>query len=215
VDPDGEFLLGYAFGFIRGLFSKNPLNAFKEGFKGGMNELKIYGGFLTGDLGQIVSRFTWELPQTILGVGWSLTRNALGKVDQVEYFDGATFVINENTSKSNGVTLGNYINIDDSERMPKDEKGNFKPTGNELYMHEYGHYLQSQDYGWGYLFSVGIKSLFSAMNSKRISAYLTTHKVKWYEINANVRGFEYFKRFYGLEKWETSSFPLQYPEWLK
>ena len=215
VDPDGEFLLGYAFGFIRGLFSKNPLNAFKEGFKGGMNELKIYGGFLTGDLGQIVSRFTWELPQTILGVGWSLTRNALGKVDQVEYFDGATFVINENTSKSNGVTLGNYINIDDSERMPKDEKGNFKPTGNELYMHEYGHYLQSQDYGWGYLFSVGIKSLFSAMNSKRISAYLTTHKVKWYEINANVRGFEYFKRFYGLEEWETSSFPLQYPEWLK
>ena len=105
VDPDGEFIFGYTLGFIRGLFSKNPLNAFKEGFKGGMNELKIYGGLFTGNAGQIASRFTWELPQTILGVTWSLTRNALGKVDQVEYFDGATFVINENTSKSNGVTL--------------------------------------------------------------------------------------------------------------
>ena len=215
VDPDGEFIIGYTLGFIRGLFSKNPLNAFKEGFKGGMNELKIYGGLFTGNAGQIASRFTWELPQTILGVTWSLTRNALGKVDQVEYFDGATFVINENTSKSNGVTLGSYINIDDRESMPKDNNGRFTPTHDYLYMHEYGHYLQSQDYGWGYLFSVGIKSLFSAMSSKKLSSELTTHKVKWYEIDANKRAFKYFEKHYGIEKWKDSKYPLNYPEWLK
>lgn len=96
--------------------------------------------------------------------------------------------------------------------MPKDDNGCFAPTHDHLYMHEYGHYLQSQDYGWGYLFSVGIKSLFSAMNSKPISPFLTSHKVKWYEINANVRASEYFKRFYGLEEWDTLSFPLKYPE---
>ena len=38
--------------------------------------------------------------------------------------------------------------------------GSFAPYMDELYMHEYGHYSQSQEYGFGYLFSVGIPSLW-------------------------------------------------------
>ena len=49
TDPNGEFFLGYMFGFFRGLFSKKPWKAFEKGWKGGVNEVKMWGGlFATG-----------------------------------------------------------------------------------------------------------------------------------------------------------------------
>ena len=50
-------------------------------------------------------------------------------------------------------------------------------------MHEYGHTFQSQIWGPGYLFGIGIPSLISAVNSKRIpGTFLTTHRVKWLNV---------------------------------
>ena len=54
-------------------------------------------------------RLTWELPQTNLGLNYSYFRLLTDDIDAVEYFDGATYVIDENNKKRNSVTLGSYI----------------------------------------------------------------------------------------------------------
>ena len=67
-------------------------------------------------------------------------------------------------------------------------------------MHEYGHYLQSQEYGLGYLFSVGVPSLISAMNSKRMNEPpFSTHSLSWMERSANRKAKEYFGDNYGVD----------------
>ena len=58
---------------------------------------------------------------------------------------------------------------------------------NSLFQHEYGHYLQSQAFGWGYLSRVGIPSLFDAASD-------TKHDFHPVEQDANMRAFKYFNR---------------------
>ncbi|MDH6307235.1 hypothetical protein M2451_004169 [Dysgonomonas sp. PFB1-18] len=186
--------------------------------------VKIDLGLFKGDLKQIASRFTWELPQTVIGSQYSHYRNIKWTVDKVRYFDGATFLINENSKKHDGVTLGSYINMNIQEPYDKNvyepewNKGKFTIIdGDPMFMHEYGHYIQSQQYGWGYLFSIGINSISSAKHSKYLShvvdtdgTYYTrsTHSLYWTETSANKKAAEYFgkkpyyvnwigNRFYG------------------
>lgn len=67
-------------------------------------------------------------------------------------------------------------------------------------MHEYGHYLQSQDYRLGYLFSVGVPSLISAMNSDVLDEPpFSTHRLSWMERSANRKAKEYFGENYGVD----------------
>jgi hypothetical protein len=143
---------------------------------------------------------------------WSTSRNVTGSVDNVEFFDGATFVINEHASKGNGVSIGSFLNINDKGKTPINRDGEFDPTLDHLYMHEYGHYIQSQEYGWGYLVSVGVPSLFGAKNSKslggdELNPYgLTTHNIKWYELRANKKASKYFGEKYGV-LWNSNRYP--------
>ena len=58
---------------------------------------------------------------------------------------------------------------------------------NSVFQHEYGHYLQSQSMGWGYLSRIGIPSLMSADGSGE-------HKYQPHEQDANARAFLYFNR---------------------
>ncbi|WP_307984016.1 FG-GAP-like repeat-containing protein [uncultured Bacteroides sp.] len=181
VDESGEFLLGYTFGFFRGLFTgKNP---FKTGWQGGVNEVKIWGGLFTTDmrknfLGQaweMLSRFTWQSPQTFFGLAFSTFSNWAGQVDDVDYWGGAT-VVRGNNWNSGAVTLGSYIignrNIE-------------ADPNNYLFQHEYGHYLQSQEMGLAYIPTVGIPSLKSAAKSR-------DHSLQKFEQDANRRAFNYF-----------------------
>jgi hypothetical protein len=172
-------------------------------------QAEIFGGLFAGNVVQIATRWTWELPQSMLGYSWSSVRNDTHRVD-VEYFDGATFVINETPDKWNGVTLGSFININ-SKYVPRDEKGHFSPQSYEtqLYMHEYGHYLQSQEYGWGYLVSVGIPSIISAARSEKLSDKLSTHDIKWYERRANQKAADFFERVY--PSWDETKYPINNP----
>ena len=183
--------------------------------------MKISWGLFKGDGKQVVSRFTWELPQTLFGLGTSHVKNFMGKVDQVKYFDGTTYVINENAGKSNGVTLGNFINMNLKEGYDKSKyepNGKFTVLNDPMFMHEYGHYIQSQEQGWGYLFSIGIRSIKSANNStylktvydsKAQGTMLYTHNVYWTETSANKKASKYFKKKYGID-WSGDKF-LKYP----
>lgn len=224
-DPNGEFIFSYLTGFIRGLFSKKPWRAFYVGWKTMVNQFKINGGLYTGNFKQIFSRFTWELPQTLVGYGWSQLRNHVGKVNKVKYFDGATFAMNTHSSKREGVTIGSFININIKEYNKEiyEPKGKFTLVNDPLFMHEYGHYIQSQKQGWGYLFTTGIPSLIDAAKNHYATTIkdnqgkrhtLKSHDIFWAEINANKKAEKYFKEKYGVE-WKGKDFikyPLEYPK---
>ena len=110
------------------------------------------------------------------------------------------------------VTIGSFININTTKETPKDEKGNFTPYNDPLFAHEYGHYIQSQRTGWGYLFSHGIPSLLSANRNKgkrkkHGSDWLSAHHVFWTEIDANKKAADYFTSHGYLSTWDFSDFP--------
>jgi RHS repeat-associated protein len=217
VDPDGRsfFFASWVIGFFDGISRNgNPLKGFEYAAKRAWNQVEISGGLFVGNPLQVISRWRWELPQTIAGFTWSSIRNVTEEIDHVKYFDGATFVINEYKDRPS-VSLGSYININDDGEMPVDDDGNFAPYKVHLYMHEYGHYLQSQAYGWGYLVSVGLPSAISIKKSKLITDkpnpnFFETHDIQWFERRANKKAEEYFRKNYKVS-WNTNIYPIDYP----
>jgi len=155
-----------------------------------MNDMKIWGGLFQGDFNQILSRFLWEGYQTSLGFSLSLLRNFIGDVDNVDYYDGRTLV-NKNRPGSTeqwGLTLGSYIN-----------SKNIK-VGDNMFMHEFGHTIQSQNYGPFFLPLIGIPSLVSATFSSE-----NDHNHRWYEMDANWLGAKYFDAW---ESWDFEKYPM-------
>jgi hypothetical protein len=63
-----------------------------------------------------------------------------------------------------------------------------------LFVHEYGHYLQSQKWGFFYLFTVGIPSMISAGISKD-----NRHSTRWFEAMASNNAANYFDEHYGSQ----------------
>ena len=216
-DPSGE-LFGFLGGLFKGIgkiFTKGDLFApFKEGWRGLKMDLKVFGGLFIGDFKQIVSRHTWESLQTAVGLIFNDGALMFLDVDAVEYYDGATFIIDKHKGSHKGMTLGSYIFIRNYNDIPYDKQGNFAPYlgFDNLYMHEYGHYLQSQDYGFGYLFSVGIPSFwdltFLGGKNQDDKGY-TKHTLRWFERDASYRGNMYFKDLYHC--WNYKNYPIEYP----
>lgn len=193
------------FGFLKGIFKGQ--NPFKLAWKNIRNEVKIYGGlFVTNKrynfgkrLWEFVSRFTWQAPQTVLGYWWARTRNAFSVVDKVEYYRGATYVMrNQRKDGFLGVSLGSFINT--KGKIPYDGNGNFDPTLKDIslgYMHEYGHYIQSQQFGPLYLFMFGLPSFGRAMFGGSKDFYT--------ENDANYEASRYFMKHEGLQGWPENS----------
>lgn len=201
VDEDGQFFLSFFSGFIRGLIKgQNPL---KTGWKGVTNSAKIVGGLFAGNFKQILSRLTWELPQTFLGFSFNFLNNELGLASNVKHYDGAT-VVNIGWVGTSAFTLGSYIS--GGSRLEAN-------PSNALFQHEYGHYLQSQAVGPFYLGKFGIPSLLSMINGR------TKHKYYKTEQDANVRALKYWeKKFPGFSKdevngWQRSKNPIINFDW--
>lgn len=186
TDPDGE-IFGTLFGAIKDFF----VNTFVKSWTQGINAWtktenwhttrmgwEIDKGLFQGDFKQIASRFTWELPQTILGYSAGVIHNAFGGVKDVTYYGGATAV--ESYSENWGAfTLGSYI---------IGHNGLQADPNNSLFQHEYGHYLQSQAWGLAYLSRGALPSLFDTFGRKG------DHKFHQIEQDANMRAFKYFNK---------------------
>ena len=207
-DPDGEFFLGTILTFVGDLLktafidggldptSKSARqNAWKDfdptaQWSPTNKAWKIdIGGFKTdpnrtiaGRGLQLLSRWTWELPQTILGKGYSHLRNMTGNVDDVSYYGGATLVNkNDNSGWRWGLTLGSYIN---SKNVVAD------PYTDDIFRHEYGHTLQSRLVGPLYLTSVALPSL---VGQGLDDIGLNNHNYEWYETQANRMSYRYLQ----------------------
>ena len=64
-----------------------------------------------GRVWQLLSRFNWELPQTLLGWFYSVGRAFAGQIDRVETLGGITFVTKSGCNYSMGVSLGTFVDL--------------------------------------------------------------------------------------------------------
>ena len=156
---------------------------------------------------QFFSRFTWELPQTLLGNVISHTRNVSGRVENVDYYGGATLVnMKDNSGDRWGFSLGPYIN---SKNVKAD------PNLDPLFRHEYGHTLQSQLVGPYYLSHVALPSL---IGQGLDDIGWADHKREWYETQANRMSERYFRNrdpnALTALPWDDTRYPREYkPNW--
>ena len=187
VDPDGEFIISFLSGFIRGLIKGE--NPFSRGWESVENSFNITMGLFKGDFGQILSRLTWELPQTILGYAYGIGVNLVDNIKEVGDYGGATVVSTYAGPFGGAVTLGSFIY--GGSDISAD------PT-NALFMHEYGHYLQSQASGLAFLSRYGIPSIISAWGEEG------THSRHPGEQDANARSIKYFENKLGQKHIEDN-----------
>jgi len=201
----------YAYGQVGLGVLGTGAGAFNDGWKGVGNGAKTFlGNFYLDEnnwLGGVwkgFSRHTWEIPQSLIGHGYTQARNAFGNVDRVDYFGGATFATNDNAGYSDGISLGIFINTN----IDHEITGNFDNyvLSNPMYMHEYGHTIDSRAFGLSYLFAIGIPSIFSANKANNDPSY--HHYEYWTETRANRRAEKYFKKHFNIN-WNYPRYPLR------
>lgn len=186
TDESGEFwfeIFNYVKDFCTNTFVKvwsQGINAWTkpENWHSTHMAFKINMGRFEGNFKQVFSRFTWEMPQTILGYGLAQGLNIFNDVKSVTYYGGAT-VTETKSSGWSAVTLGSYI---------AGREGIKADPYNALFQHEYGHYLQSQAWGPMYLGKAGIPSILDTKGRKG------DHDLHPIEQDANARAFEYFNK---------------------
>ena len=189
--------------------AKNSFSkAWSEYGKKVANSAKIDWGLVETDKSQslveryltVLSRFSWELPQTFLGNTLSHVRNIFGDVS-VEYYRGATLVnSNSSTIAGGGMTLGSYIH---GINLVAD------PLVNPTFAHEYGHTIQSRILGPLYIPLVAPPSFIgSAVEGSEYH----NHRNEWYEVWANNLSVNYFK---SIERYDVADnmkyyFPVEF-----
>jgi RHS repeat-associated protein len=208
----GNILQGYVAAQLGIGLGGTIMGGISHGWKGLANGAKTFlgnfyidenAGFFDG-IWQGYSRHTWEFPQTFVGQAYTMGRNIDRHISRVDYFGGATFATIENTSGAS-VSLGNFININNNYEI----EGNFDDyvITHSLYMHEFGHYLDSRRNGLGYLVNIGIPSLLSANRDKRHGT--DYHHNYWAEKRANTLAENYFYHNFGVI-WDFPGYPLMY-----
>lgn len=146
------------------------------------DESRTFGGQIL----QGFSRATYERIQQFIGYNFSQARNIGGDVNQVTYFRGATLVnlkYGGLKAKHSGMTLGNYIN-----------GWNINSTDEPMFMHEYGHVLQSQLYGFYYGLWQAPASLVN------IKMYKDYH----YKFSVEREANRFAKKYFG-DQWEENN----------
>lgn len=152
-----------------------------------------------GRVWQLLSRFTWELPQTLVGWLYSVSRALAGQVDRIDTLGGITFVTRSSCTYLMGVSLGTFVDLWTVPWMRGE--GESFVLANQICQHEFGHTADSQRFGWFYLPLVGLPSLLSAISKG-------DHNVFWTEIRANRHASRYFSKYYAIS-WNETEYPTQ------
>jgi len=184
TDPDGE-LFGTILTAIQNTFQnieKHGLNFGKYDYNMTIRAWNIDKAFLTGTPLSVLGKLTWNLPNMIIGNIIGHAVNMMGIADDVSQLDGAV-ALSRITEGGSAFTIGCYVFGPD----------NFSADWRDhLFVHEYGHYIQSQWFGPFYLPVIGATSLASAAGLGG-----DDHRSRWFEVNASHRGSLHFDKFYG------------------
>lgn len=162
--------------------------------------LLLWSGLFRTDAGEplllriweLLSRFTWQLLQTMTGLLWAQGAIAAGKVSEVKFFGGATVVCGSGTPRGSA-SLGLYLQMRPPARGREVAVG--LGGGSYLFMHEFGHYRQSRIWGPLYLPVIGLPSFLGA---------------HWTEVDANRRSARFLRERFGFE-WDACYFPEDSP----
>lgn len=90
------------------------------------------------------------------------------------------------TGGTSAVTIGHYS---------LGPKGYVADWRDHLFVHEYGHYIQSQRFGLSFLPVIGIPSLLSAWKTSGWENM--EHRQRWFEVDASYLGAKHFDKKYG------------------
>ena len=189
-DPDGESfwtVLCAVTDFWKNVFS-HGFNVSRYNWRRTVNSFRIDMGLFKGSALQVLNKFTWGGVQSLVGNTIGQRLNFIGKVDNVTDMDGM-LAIGGITSGSRAFTIG-HLSFG-----PKNYVADWR---DHLFVHEYGHYIQSQFLGPSFFVVVGGPSLLSAGPVKKWSGI--KHSYRWFEVDASRRGANYFDAKYGSGK---------------
>ena len=196
VDKDGKFI----FSLLTCLYDLGK-NIIKHGFNVSqynwdktINAWRIDIGMFRGNIGQIINKWTWNLTQSLIGNITAHGFNLLGGIENVSYMDGLLALSGATGKKQydNGDFNPKAFTIGHYSFGPKGYQATWK---DHLFVHEYGHYIQSQLFGPSYLPIIGIPSFLS--NTHLLG---NSHSTRWFEVDANKRGANHFDKKYGRGK---------------
>lgn len=173
----------------------SEMDPFKPGTKIN-NSDKLFGGLFAADTEQsgwgwqILSRLTFQQPVKFLGLLYGNYLNQTGRVD-VEYFHGATVIYDYDYGNGGAISIGGYIAMDRFEYAGGRQTNirHVSDYGNDLLMHEYGHFLQLRHWG-GIAFPSG--AAFSILSAGLDWRSVDIHDDIWVERDANARSWAYF-----------------------
>jgi len=154
---------------------------------------------------QPLTRFGWEVVQTEVGYIFSLWHAVVGKEAQVATLGGATYVVSRSVALK-GVSLGCFVNMWER-RQTGGDFAEWVTIGDRygIYMHEYGHTVQSCLWGVLYLPVVGLTSLLDELYDQWRRR--NTHEHIAVERMANRHSASYFSRRYGVV-WDRRRNPV-------
>jgi hypothetical protein len=134
---------------------------------------KFFNGSLEG-----ITRQIYEQPQTLTGYLISQLLNLAGLVES-SMISGGVVLSQGNIPFAGGVSFGSFIL---AATMGKKPAAGFFHAGRpsrqvKLLRHEYGHYLQSRESGWIYLFKYGIPSASMFVWTEADAEYRSDHRM--------------------------------------
>ncbi len=197
TDPDGDFIVPMLINGIRSAVQG-------DGFGAGVgqffeNAALIAGGMFiadrnksqTGQVWELISRFTWQNPQTTLGTFVAHVFNGIGYVNNVDIDMGVTVLDTE--FDGGAFTMGHVIS------GPPGFRADWR---DHLFVHEYGHYMQSQRLGSAYIPFVALPSLtdFYVHDEWDLLGGADgqdRHETRAYEASASRLAARYFDREFG------------------
>lgn len=193
VDPDGKFIFT-VFNAVHDLvrnIGKHGFNISQYSWSRTVNSWKIDMGMFKGNFGQVLNKWTKGLPVSAIGNIVAHGYNFVGGIDNVTVMDGmlALSGATGSTFRDFGIPNEKAFTIGHYSFGPKGYKADWR---DHLFVHEYGHYIQSQQWGVFYFPAIGIPSFFSAAGISSIN-----HDKRWFEVNANKLGAKYFDKHYG------------------
>ena len=189
TDESGEFFLLTGIIAIGNTIS----NVFRHGFNfsqytwnATVNSFKLDLGMFKGNVFQVFNKWTWGFVNSVVGYTVAQALNAFGQIKYITDLDGMLAISGPMYSKGKAFTIAHYS------FGPRHYKADWR---DHLFVHEYGHYMQAQRMGIGFMYIVGIPSLLSA-------AHITTtgdmtHSERWFEVDASTLGAKHFDKLYG------------------
>lgn len=194
-DPSGDLFIGTIINAVKDFFVNTYVKVWTQGINAWTNKDNWHSTYMAwkidtapfkGNALNVMSNLTWGAYNTVVGNVFAHTLNMLGMIDGISEMGGLT-AIGGFTSGNSAITIGPYSFGPD----------NYKATWRDnLFVHEYGHYIQHLYWGPSFMSVIGIPSFMSTLGFRS-----GNHIDRWFEVDASNKGASYFDKHYGKKSY--------------